>query len=117
MAQLDPAAITSDPHVVRRSLAVLAGKLKVHAAMEDEALYPSLLSHADPNVQRVARDFRAQFGGVYEIFLAYVARWTPEAIAANAAEFVKETRGAMTALGERIVHENDELYAMVDAAG
>lgn len=98
-----------------RAVARLAGKLRVHAAMEDEALYPRLLAHPDPEVRAMAARFRQLFGGAYDAFFAFRDAWTHEAVARAPADFVREARALVSALGERIVHENDELYARVDA--
>lgn len=97
-------------HVVAR----LAGKLRVHAAMEDEAFYPRLNAHADPEVRAMAARFRKQFGGVYDAFFVFREKWTSEAVSRTPDAFVDEARGVIRALAERVVHENDELYARVD---
>lgn len=112
----DPVALARDSRAVRRSLAVLAGKLKVHAAMEDEALYPRLLTHAEPALRELARRFREEFGDVYSAFLAFLAQWDSREIEARAAEFAEATRAAMSTLGTRVRLENEELYDAVDEA-
>lgn len=112
----DLPAVGRDPMPVRRALAVLAGKLKVHAAMEDEALYPSLLAHKDERLRDIAKSFRARFGEVYEAFFAFLDHWSTEAIAADPAAFAEATGGAMKALATRVQLENEVLYAEVDAA-
>jgi hypothetical protein len=99
----------------QRTLSQLAGKLRVHAAMENEALYPRLLTHDDDRVREVARGFVDEFGAAYRKFLEFRARWvTAETIAQAPDAFALEARAAIAILGERIAHENAELYRMVD---
>lgn len=116
LSDLADPELAGDSRAVRRSLAVLAGKLKVHAAMEDQALYPRLYAHADPTIRDLARRFRAEFGGVYASFLGFLAEWDAPAIEGRPAEFRTAARAAMAALGTRVRLENDELYDAVDAA-
>ena len=99
-----------------RAMARLSGLLKVHAAMEDEVLYPRLLAHEDPSVRAVAQRYRAEFGDAYGAFFRMRAGWASrDAVQAKPEAFVADVRAAIGALGSRIRHENEGLYAMVDA--
>jgi hypothetical protein len=100
---------------VQRVLSRLAGVLRVHVAMEDEALYPRLLDHADPEVRTLARGFLDRFGSAYRDFLDFRARWAKvEQIAAAPAELAREVRTVAGALRERVGEENAVLYERVD---
>jgi hypothetical protein len=110
----DSVAVTQNAPALRRALATFAGKLKIHAAMEDEALYPTLLRHDNEELRETARKLHESFGGVYRGFSEYLARWEPETIAAKPDAFRRETRAAMTALGERMKLETEVLYDKVD---
>ncbi|MGZ3454966.1 MAG: protein kinase domain-containing protein [Polyangiales bacterium] len=102
---------------VRRSVARFAGKLKMHAAMENEALYPRLLQHRDPAVRAKAKALFDEVEQIYATFGAFAAKWpTIDAIVADPAAYAKDTRRALKTLWVRMMRENDELYPMVDAA-
>jgi hypothetical protein len=102
---------------VRRLVARFAGKLTVHASMENEALYPRLLEHADPDVRARAHALFDEVGELYATFHAYTARWpTVASIHADPPGFVRETREILTRLAFRMVRENDELYPLVETA-
>jgi hypothetical protein len=78
---------------IRVSLARFAGKLQIHASMEEEALYPWLLAHPDPVVRARAAALHAEFGPVYGAFAVYVKRWaTVSAIQQAPEAFARETR-------------------------
>jgi hemerythrin-like domain-containing protein len=94
--------------------AKLAGKLRVHAAMEDEALYPRLFGHESEEVRVTARRFSELFGGAYKAFIAFRGKWTADDVAAKPDAFIAEARALIAALGERVTHENGELYPLVD---
>lgn len=100
---------------VQRTLSRLAGVLRVHTAMEDEALYPRLLQHTDPEVRALARDFLDRFGSAYRGFLDVRARWASvEQITAAPAELARDVRAVADALRERVHEENAVLYERVD---
>ncbi len=103
---------------LRRSMARFAGKLSVHASMENEALYPRLLEHADPNVRNTARALFDEVKGIYSGFGAFTKRWpSTESIVADPATYARESKKVLKTLWMRMVRENDELYPLVDDAG
>jgi hypothetical protein len=103
---------------LRRLMARFAGKLKMHASMENEALYPRLFDHSDPSVREKAEQLFEEVKGIYAAFAIFGERWpTTAAIEANPTEFVRETRRIMKALWLRMARENAELYPLVDAGG
>jgi hypothetical protein len=115
-AELDTRKIAADPGPARRALAAFSGKLKVHAAMEQEALYPRLLASRDPSVAEKARALAAEVGDLYEGFFGFLARWqSAEAVQTAPDEFGRETMVQLHRLGVRMKRENRELYPLVDA--
>jgi hypothetical protein len=107
-------ALGAQAAAVNSVLSQLAGRIRVHAAMEDDALYPRLLEHEDADVRALGARFQSDFGGIYDAFLAFRERWTREAIAAAPEDFRQQARGVVNTLGQRIRAEHDELYARVD---
>lgn len=115
-AELVPSRIEADPTAARRLLARFRGLLLVHAAMENDALYPSLLEHRDANVRARARALFDEVGTIYDGVREHGERWsTPERIQAGAALFVQETVALLKTLGKRMARENAELYPLADA--
>jgi hypothetical protein len=117
-SKLSRKTIADEAADVRRLVAKFAGKLTVHASMENEALYPRLFDHSDPAVRTRAKELFDEVGDLYATFNDYAARWpTVAAIQANGPAFVKETREILFRLAIRMTRENDELYPLVDASG
>lgn len=111
----EPATI--DLAELRRSIARFIGKLRVHASMENEALYPRLQTHADPGVQAKAKALFDEVADVYAAAWAYQEKWrSPEAVAADVAGYARETKRLLKTLYLRMDRENRELYPLVDAA-
>ncbi|HEY8041194.1 MAG TPA: hemerythrin domain-containing protein [Polyangiaceae bacterium] len=115
-SKLSRRTIAGEAALVRRLVARFAGKLVVHASMENEALYPRLLAHADPAVREQATALFDEVRDIYASFADYAARWPAAAeIEADPATFVRETRQLLFRLATRMTRENEELYPMVDA--
>jgi hemerythrin-like domain-containing protein len=115
---LDAGRLAADAGAVRQHLNNLAAKLKIHLAMEDSALYPRLLKHADGSVRSKTQAFMDEMGGIKRAFEAYLDNWsTAQAIQARSQAFIEDTQGLLKILGQRIKKEDDDLYAMVDRLG
>ncbi len=61
-AHLKVDELSTDASKVCSLLYVMLGKLSVHLAAEDKALYPRLLEHSDENVKALARKFVDEMG-------------------------------------------------------
>ena len=114
----DDAAIVSRSTELRRKVARFGGKLKMHASMETDALYPRLLEHRDPKVRSTADGLLREVKDLYGAFDHFVKRWPDTAsIEADPRAFAKDTRKMLKTLWLRMCRENDELYPLADAAG
>lgn len=103
---------------IRHLLSLLAGKVKVHLAMEDNSLYPRLVQSPDPRVRETATRFSREMGGIRDAFVTYLGHWpTPLRIQQDPQTFCRETEQLFEVLGRRIQSENTILYPLLDAQG
>lgn len=113
-----PADVVTHAAELTRRLARFAGALRVHAAMEEEALYPRLLVDADASVQQQARSLLTEVGPIYEEVFTYIERWRrAELVTEDPAAFVRDTKVILRRLSERVTRETMELYPLVDERG
>lgn len=113
--QLIPSALQRDANQARALLSMLAGKLTVHLAMEDHALYPRLATHSNQDVRKLAEQLKQEMGGIAAMFKDYVARWpTAESIQADSSGFVNKTRQIFAALEARIALEDAQIFPKLD---
>jgi iron-sulfur cluster repair protein YtfE (RIC family) len=116
MQVLDVETLTERPDEACRRLARFTGKLKVHAAMENSALYPRLLESAHAPVRDEARKLFLEVGELYDHFAKYSERWCSAATVQDDPEgFSTETMSLLQRLGQRMMRENEQLYPLVDA--
>jgi hypothetical protein len=92
----------------------LAGKLAIHKVMEEDALYADLLCHERQDIRGVAEDFQRRFGAVYGEFSSFRELWDAPRVQQDYEGFVRAVQDLIPVLGERIEHENAELYDLVD---
>ena len=103
---------------VNQLLFTMLGKLSVHLAVEDNALYPRLLNHKDEKIRLMAKRFVNEMGDIGTAVSAYRDKWLSHtAIQCDPDTFIEETRRIFSALGTRIEKENNELYKTLDELG
>lgn len=106
--------IAEMPDAVHELLLNLAGRLRVHLAMEDRGLYPLLLETRDETVKRLAREFIDDIGGLSARSRKYMLRWSvPRLISEHPRDFARETRELLQELSLRIEREETELYPLL----
>lgn len=107
--------LTKDATDVKRLLSQLMGKLKIHLAMEDKSLYPSLLQQGDEELKKMTKKFIDEMGGIAGAVENYANTWSSSiAIQQDAKTFVEQTKGIFSALAQRIDKENNQLYKAFD---
>lgn len=117
LSKLEPVRIGQHAESLRRDLSRFVGKLRVHAAMEQDALYPRLLADPEASIRDKARQLLAEVGELYEEVFRFSERWaSPSSLRADPQRFQEETQELLRRLGARMVRENSELYPLVDAA-
>ena len=116
-AELDTRTLAEDASSARRSLVSFSGQLRVHSAMEQEALYPRLLASGEPSIVSKAQVLLADVGTVYQVFIDYLRAYPDAAsIQADPAEFSRRTFQTLHRVLARMKREDDELYPLVDGA-
>ncbi len=116
-SRLSVEEIERDARGIRTALARFGGKLRVHARMENEALYPDLMTHADERVRREAGRLLDEVGTLYAMFDRLEARWPgADDLTKQPREFILDVLGCFEQLGRRMGVENKTLYPLADAA-
>lgn len=116
-AMLDAARLQTQAADCRKLLSSLVGKLRIHLSSEDQLLYPRAAQSSDQSIRQLAERFQREMGPLAQSLKQYSDRWlVPKDIATRADEFVKESRGVVNALKERIRKENTEFYSALDKA-
>jgi len=114
--QLGSQLTEEEATTIRRQLSKMHGLVGLHLAMEDQTLYPSMLSSTNSEARKLAEQYSTEMGGLAGAFDAHMKKWLRSAsISKSAEEFTEETRGIFNALSKRIHRENTQLYPAADA--
>lgn len=117
-SRLSVEELERDARGVRTMLARFAGKLRVHARMENEALYPELLAHPDEGVRFEVDKLLDEVGLLYATFDRLEHRWpAADSVAAEPKQFILDVLGCFDLLGRRMSAENKKLYPLADSLG
>lgn len=115
--KLNPQSLSQDSSQILILISKLAGKVKIHLSMEDQALYPRLLQNNDENLKDLAKKYISEMGNISEVFSGYLTKWkTAQSIQENSTKFIIDTKSLFSTLSKRIEKENNELYEFVDNA-
>jgi iron-sulfur cluster repair protein YtfE (RIC family) len=108
-------SIKENARELRKLLSKLAGKLKMHLAVEDKILYPKLLDSNEIASKKTAKEFLREMGEIGKIFNSYLENYATEKEISNDIEgFIYNSNGLFKCLAERIDKENKILYPLAD---
>ncbi len=103
---------------LRRQLALLSGKLKMHLTMEDQSLYPRLMESDNTALRDLSKKYNSEMGHIKGEFENYMSAWPSyKAIEESPDRFISETKAIFEVLGARIAKEDKELYPLADLSG
>jgi hypothetical protein len=97
-------------------VAKLGSVVKLHLAIEDRILYPSVRRAADPGIAQLAEAYQEEMKGIAFEYQRFTKKWSSAAYVANEPEAFRVA--ANTALREvylRMQRENQEFYPAIEA--
>lgn len=108
-------SVTENASEISNLMAKFSGKLKVHLAMEDQSLYPSMMSSDDKETSETSNRFSREMGDLSAIFQSYMMSYRTSKEIRNKPEvFLSDTKKLFKALGDRIDRENTILFPLFD---
>ncbi|MBF0502116.1 MAG: hemerythrin domain-containing protein [Candidatus Riflebacteria bacterium] len=107
----------NDSMEVLRNLGILAEKIRLHLAQEDNLLYPYFFRHPNTEVRETAQRYMASMGNLNQTFQEYLHRWNvPEKISHGPQDFIQETKLVFEVMAKRMLSEEAELYPLTRRA-
>lgn len=102
---------------IAQSIESLSSTVKLHLAIEDRILYPSLQKGGDPHLAAMSREYQEDMKGIASEYIAFSRRWnSAAALKADAETFRAEANVVLKALYMRMLRENTEFYPAIEAA-
>lgn len=113
---LAQAGVVGNTAQISKQITDMASHIKMHLAVEDRVLYPTLARLDDPVIGALAARFQAEMASLAEAFGEFVRQWrVPERIDADPEGFRRGANSVLKALYERLQKEDTEFFPAVAA--
>lgn len=111
------AGVREHAHEIAGLVSALSSTVKLHLAIEDRILYPSLQKGGDPQLAAMGHAYQEDMKGIASEYIAFSRRWSSAAaLQAHAEAFRKEANAVLKTLYLRMCRENTEFYPAIEAA-
>ncbi len=109
-------ASVCDTTVARELFERFRGLVSEHLSLEDNTLYSKLLVHEDSTIKQTALRFLNNSAELKKLFSSYEKGWCKKGVAVTGNDaFIKDTQHMFQLIMERIEHERDEFFPMVES--
>ncbi len=113
-AELKKGKEALNPSEAALHISRLAGQLRIHLLEEDKFMYPSLLNASDEEIRKLADLYIQEMGHLAEEYINFKNNFNVASkISSNLDTFMTEANRIITALKERMLKEDKELYHMI----
>ncbi|KQX01352.1 hemerythrin [Massilia sp. Root418] len=94
----------------------MSGNIKLHLAVEDKVLYPTLAGCGDTALARMSHLYQLEMNGIVAAYMAFATAWNSAArLLAAPEKFRAEANGVLRRVYERIKKEDHEFYPAAEA--
>jgi hemerythrin-like domain-containing protein len=102
---------------ISQRIIAMSGIIKLHLAVEDRILYPTLEASGNPDLARMSKHYRDEMNGISGSYLAFAAKWnTPRLLQEQPETFRQEANQVLKTLYERMKKEDREFYPAIESA-
>jgi len=117
LRRLTQAGIESHAQAIASRIVALSGVVRLHLAVEDRVLYPSVEGLGDERLAEMSRNYRADMADIASSYLAFASKWNTAAqLAARPEEFRAEANVVLRRVFDRMQRENRDFYPAIEAA-
>lgn len=115
LRKLTHAGVENNAEAIARGIVAISSTIKLHLAVEDRMLYPTLRGCGNEQLARLSARFEQEMGSIATAFMAFVRRWnTAEHVRTQAQTFRTEANDVLRRVYERMQRENREFYPRIE---
>lgn len=108
--------IAANAELIAQRIVAMSGNIKLHLAVEDRVLYPTLRTSGDLALARMSAQYQGEMDGIVAAYMAFAARWnTASRVADEPDAFRADANTVLRTLYERMRREDREFYPAVEA--
>ena len=116
LRRLAQAGVAQNAADIARLIVSMSSTIKLHLAVEDQALYPALQRGDDAELARLGQRFQVEMGPIAAAFDQFARRWnTAQRLREDEAAFRAAANDVLRRVHERMRHEDRDFYPRVEA--
>lgn len=111
------AGIARHAEQIAAGVVAMSSLIKLHLAVEDRLLYPSLRESEDPALARMGREYQDEMKSIATVYEAFSRRWnTASNVMADPEGFRRDANTVLKLLHQRIRREDKSFYPVIEAS-
>ncbi|OJX34740.1 MAG: hemerythrin [Burkholderiales bacterium 68-12] len=116
LRSLAHAGVAHNAAEIARLIVAMSSTIKLHLAVEDQALYPALQRGDNPELARMGQQYQRDMGPIAQAYEAFARRWNlAESLRRDEQGFRDDANRVLRLVHERMQRENHEFYPRIEA--
>ena len=116
LRRLAQAGVAHNATEIARLIVGMSSTIKLHLAVEDQALYPALQRGHNPELARLGQQYQRDMGPIAQAYEAFARRWNlPESVRRDEQGFRDDANRVLRTVHERMQRENRDFYPRIEA--
>jgi iron-sulfur cluster repair protein YtfE (RIC family) len=116
LRQLVHGGIEANAARIAARIVGMSGNIKLHLAVEDRMLYPTLRASGNTVIARMSNLYQLEMDGIVAAYMTFAAKWNTAAhLLADPEQFRNEANSVLRTLFERMKKEDHEFYPAIEA--
>lgn len=100
---------------IARQIIEMSSVIKLHLAIEDRFLYPTLQQRSDPALAGMGRQYQTEMAQIAQAYGEFAKKWNDAGnLAADPEGFRAEANRVLKLLHARILRENRDFYPLIE---
>lgn len=117
LRRLAQAGVAQNADDIARLIVSMSSTIKLHLAVEDQALYPALQRGDNPELARMGQQYKTDMGPIAQAYEAFARRWNrADSVLHDEQAFRDDANRVLRMVHERMQSENRDFYPRIEAA-
>ena len=116
LRRLAQAGVAHNATEIARLIVSMSSTIKLHLAVEDQALYPALQRGRNPELARMGQQYQKDMGPIAQAYEAFARRWNlADSLRRDEQGFRNDANRVLRMVHERMQRENRDFYPRIEA--
>jgi iron-sulfur cluster repair protein YtfE (RIC family) len=117
LRRLAQAGVAQNAADIAELIVSMSSTIKLHLAVEDQALYPALQRGANAELARMGQQYQKDMGPIAQAYDAFAKRWNrPESVRRDEQSFRDDANRVLRMVFDRMQRENRDFYPRIEGA-